>query len=513
MRVVNTLPSINNNSFNKDWGGVSRAMAQIDSLAFSLVSEASNCRQILSMSVAGYAFQAVRAVGMFAGLGSKLSSVLGLGIEAATFGGASRIFSSSEEVSGTFFENWRRDVLHFAGLKTLGVALASHNVLFRHGVQGLGMVLGSDVTAYLGWTSKEEGSFGERMVHGMAMSVAMEAGNRLLRTTTGHVFERVTASIQRRLHAEESLSSNKGRGVDFSERIFSFSSRGNDPGSFKDAQARFDTYKRHMLAGNLFEAVKTLESFGEDTIRAWAQRLGFNPYMPGQGAALFSIAKTFTELLHQRVQQQGTGRGTGFVEQVVAEEVQASGLAIAHHSRSSGAIPAPSNGAHVAYERLCGFLPSMLDALMMYTGMPFNEIPSSMLSGAERTRQFITWAVAHNKLNEVRSQCAQKLNIPLSDETRLEDSAFTASQNERVSADYSSVFSGENTSDLHNTLNRLLPAQFDMLLMYIGMPHGLIPSANLPLASRTTQFMVWATSQNKLNEVESVLRTRLRVVF
>lgn len=169
---------------------------EMDSMATSFSSQATDWRQLLAMSAGSFAFQSARVLGLASRLGNGLSSVFALGTEVATFGAVNRNFRNSAEISGSFFEDWRRDFLHFGIMKSVGKILTSQNVFFRHGIASLGMMCGSDVTARLGWTPQEQGTFAERLIHGMAMSVAMETANHLFGIVSAHRFDRMIHSIQ-----------------------------------------------------------------------------------------------------------------------------------------------------------------------------------------------------------------------------------------------------------------------------------------------------------------------------
>ncbi len=171
---------------------------RMDSLVSSFSEQATDWRQLLAMSAGSFAFQGARALGLASRMGNVFSSGLGLASEAAAFGGVNRSLRNREEECGTFLENWKRDFINFGIMKGVGALLATHHVFLRHGVSSVGMMCGSEATSYFGWTPQEQGTFAERLVHGIAMSLSLEVGTQAFALMSGRGLQRISQSIEKR---------------------------------------------------------------------------------------------------------------------------------------------------------------------------------------------------------------------------------------------------------------------------------------------------------------------------
>ncbi len=165
---------------------LSSMQMEMDSLSDSFLSQASDGRQLLAMTVGSGVFQGVRMAAHALGMGRVLSWGLALGGESAAFGLMNRGLHG-EDLFHHGFENWRRDCAHFGILKAVGTALGRQGFVLSHASQALGMMWGMDVTTALGWTPREEGNFSQRFVNALTMSLSMEAGGYLWNSVIGKV--------------------------------------------------------------------------------------------------------------------------------------------------------------------------------------------------------------------------------------------------------------------------------------------------------------------------------------
>lgn len=175
---------------------ISDSHMDLDLAASSLSAEATNGRQLLAMGGGSFVFQGMKMLTSISGVRPFLSSLFALGAEAAAFGGLHRVLSHHVENDESFFESWRRDVVHFGLCKTLNHSFISQNILFRHGIQALGMSLGLEVSSKLGWTSQAQESFAQSLFHSLATSVALEAGTSLTQRFTARRLGLLQNSLQ-----------------------------------------------------------------------------------------------------------------------------------------------------------------------------------------------------------------------------------------------------------------------------------------------------------------------------
>ncbi len=184
----------------------SYSQLQFDSLSISCSRQASDWRQLLAMSAGSLTFQGIQTAASALRLGRVLSSSLALSAEAASFGMLHRSLRG-EVASDHFFENWRRDVLQFGILKSVGQALSTQNIFLRNSAQSFGMFLGSQAASSLDWIPEEHGSFAERMLHGIAFSVALESGGHLGNLLTAGRLHRLQSNLQSRNSLQSALTS------------------------------------------------------------------------------------------------------------------------------------------------------------------------------------------------------------------------------------------------------------------------------------------------------------------
>lgn len=170
---------------------------QLDSLTNSFAQQVTDWRQLLAMSGASLTFQGVQALSTAASAGRFLSASFALAAEAASFGVLHRSLRGELPLEH-FFEGWRKDVLQFGILKGVGRILGSQNYLLRHSAQSFGMLLGSEAASALDWMPEEAGSFSQRMLHGMALSIALESSGYLGNLFTGGRFHTLQNTLQMR---------------------------------------------------------------------------------------------------------------------------------------------------------------------------------------------------------------------------------------------------------------------------------------------------------------------------
>lgn len=200
----------------------------LDSTFHSFAQHAANPASLAAMTLGSFAFKAARLGFLQASAGLNLTRVIpscfiqsatqifGLCIEVSAFRAASHPAQNIFDPQG-----WWGTTIDFCALKTIGHLGVGRNILLVHLAQANAMVLGHEVSAQLGFTAHEQGSYLERLALAEASNMALSAGVSLmgiLSTGKIHQAERsLEASIQR---AALPLHSNR---IFFDNALWSFS--------------------------------------------------------------------------------------------------------------------------------------------------------------------------------------------------------------------------------------------------------------------------------------------------
>lgn len=131
-------------------------------------------------------------------LSSAVSPLVGLLAEVPVYEGLHRglLKLMGHDETGSLAEGLRTSFFNFASLKAFARLGAGQHFLLRRLSQDLGMVLGNDLTASLGWTARQEGSYVKRLLQAEAMSFSMEAGMGLVQGFIGARFFRQAPSFR-----------------------------------------------------------------------------------------------------------------------------------------------------------------------------------------------------------------------------------------------------------------------------------------------------------------------------
>lgn len=128
-----------------------------------------------------------------------------LGLEVSAFRQANNAFGAwaghapMQDVLDS--NGWRGTFIDFFALKTLGHLGAPHGVILSHLGQASAMVLGHQISADMGFTDHERGSFIERLVRAEATNMSMGAGMAGFGLLSGGRIQRAEMAVDARIHA------------------------------------------------------------------------------------------------------------------------------------------------------------------------------------------------------------------------------------------------------------------------------------------------------------------------
>lgn len=233
-------------SSNQD-PALTRSQVQLDATVATLADEARNPLGIAAMVAGSFAYRASNLV--FARLASPLLAESGLvarslaqtairgaslGTEVTAFRAASNAFGSlagHASAQGVFdADGWRGTFIDFLALKTIGHAAGGTNLALTHFAQANAMVLGHELSAGLGLSARQEGSYIERLAQAEATNIKMGLGMSLLGVAAPGL-----SRLERRMEAENAAL-NAGRSaslpsLDATSPILSFGAQeGNGSG-------------------------------------------------------------------------------------------------------------------------------------------------------------------------------------------------------------------------------------------------------------------------------------------
>lgn len=218
-------------SHNLDQTSLSANSLEMDGWVESFATEASKTEALLAMlgGSAAYRLAKTSSLAFFshlsplhssvALLSSAVSPLVGLLAEVPVYEGLHRglLKLMGHEETGSLAEGLRTSFFNFASLKAFARLGAGQHFLLRRLSQDLGMVLGNDLTASLGWTARQEGSYVKRLLQAEAMSFSMEAGMGLAQGFIGARFFRQAPSFRpASSHAEVGLRTFAADGSGFS---------------------------------------------------------------------------------------------------------------------------------------------------------------------------------------------------------------------------------------------------------------------------------------------------------
>lgn len=175
---------------------LTQSQLSIDAAVNNFSSQAADPSSLAAMTIGSFAFRLAR-LGFLQGAASTglsriaprfltqgAAHLFALSTEVTAFRGANHFFAS---LSGHFPEQsifdskgWKGTFTDFLALKSIGHLGAGQNIFLTHFAQANAMVLGHQISADLGFTQHEEGSYIERLAQAEATNIALSAGMGLL---------------------------------------------------------------------------------------------------------------------------------------------------------------------------------------------------------------------------------------------------------------------------------------------------------------------------------------------
>lgn len=176
----------------------------VDSTLHSFAQHAANPAALAAMTLGSFAFKAARLGFLQASAGLNLTRVIpscfiqsaaqifGLGVEVSAFRAASHPAQNIFDSQG-----WWGTAIDFCALKTIGHLGVGRNILLTHLAQANAMVLGHEVSAQLGFTAHEQGSYLERLAKAEAANMALSAGMNLFGMLSAGRMHQLERSLER----------------------------------------------------------------------------------------------------------------------------------------------------------------------------------------------------------------------------------------------------------------------------------------------------------------------------
>lgn len=166
-----------------EYGNSIQALS-LDANVAGFSAEATHGTNLLAMTTGGLFFRLTKTclLPSLHFLPSLLKQPLINGVallsEVTAFRAVSHGFQASGESPGGE-QGFLRDFVHFACLKSVGHYFQSHSAILRHVSQNLGMMLGDETVASLGFAPRNEASFAQRFLQASASNLALGFGSYL----------------------------------------------------------------------------------------------------------------------------------------------------------------------------------------------------------------------------------------------------------------------------------------------------------------------------------------------